>query len=81
VIINNSPIVLRPIKQAVSADLVNHPCCSTGELKNLIDSVIGEDIMIGTCVFQVSFYVSSNLSSVKVGQPANKVNPLSYRCI
>jgi len=55
VIINNSPIVLRPIKQAVSADLVNHPCCSTGELKNLIDSVIGEDIMIGTCVFQVSF--------------------------
>ena len=81
VIVNNSPLVLRTIKQAVSTDLVYHPCRSAGELENLINSVLGEDIMVGTCVFQVSFYVISHLSPVQVGQPANHVNPLPYRCI
>jgi hypothetical protein len=81
VIVNNSPLVLRTIKQAVSTDLVYHPCRSAGELENLINSVLGEDIMVGTCVFQVSFYVISYLGPIKVGQPANHVNPLPYRCI
>ena len=75
-IINNTPTVLCSVYQAMSTDLVNHPGSPAGELVYLINSVIGEDIMVGACVRQVFFYVFTYLRTIKMWQSALQINSL-----
>jgi len=51
----------------MDADLVGHSNCSTRKLGYLVNSIIRENIMLGTCISQVPFYILLELESMQEG--------------
>ena len=65
-IINNPLPVLSSVEQTMSTDLVHHPCRPAGELKDFINSIIREYIIISTSIRQMALYVLPNLGTIQV---------------
>ena len=72
-IIDNPATILCPVEHAMGADLVYKPGRTAGKPKDFVNSVVREDIMVGTGVSKVSFYIFANMGTVQVWQFANSL--------
>jgi hypothetical protein len=61
VVVDDPAAVLRPVDQAVGADLVDQPGGAAGEAVDVVDGALGEDIAPGAGVVKMSFDVLADL--------------------
>ena len=69
--------VLSAVDEAAGAGFIDEAGYAAGELKDIVDSSVGENVLITTGKIEMGFYILSGLKPVHVADPALDINPLA----